>query len=134
MVAKPQSMVLMKKTAKALAPAGVCWVAASGMIGGFSPGRVFGPVVGTSAGMLGPGAGEVAGGGVVAGADRTLAVGAGAAPDVQAETASTARAAIPPIWQRTSHMIRGDPPVGNGPKHAVEKWVQPACRRARLVW
>lgn len=43
----------MKNAAKALAPSGVCWVASSGMIGGFSPGRVFGPVVGTSAGRVG---------------------------------------------------------------------------------
>lgn len=52
-VANPQSMVLMKNSANAFAPSGVCWVASSGMIGGFSPRLVFGPVVGTSAGRLG---------------------------------------------------------------------------------
>src|SRR5690242_13922183 len=46
-------MVLMKNSAKALAPSAVCWVAATGMTGGFSPLRVFGPVRGTSAGTVG---------------------------------------------------------------------------------
>ena len=47
-------MVLMKNVAKARAPAVVCWVATTGMTGGFSPGCVrFGPVVGTSAGTVG---------------------------------------------------------------------------------
>jgi hypothetical protein len=43
----------MKNAANAFAPSGVCWVASSGITGGFSPGRVFGPVVGTSAGTVG---------------------------------------------------------------------------------
>ncbi len=46
-------MVLMKNSAKALAPSGECLVAATGMTGGRSPLRVFGPVRGTSAGMVG---------------------------------------------------------------------------------
>src|SRR6476646_2108813 len=46
-------MVLMKNAANAFAPSGVCCVASSGITGGFSPGRVFGPVVGTSAGTVG---------------------------------------------------------------------------------
>ena len=48
-------MVLTKNWPKAFAPSGVCWVASSDMIGGFSPGLVFGPVVGTSAGRVGCG-------------------------------------------------------------------------------
>lgn len=54
-------MVLMKNSAKAWAPAAVCLVATTGMTGGFSPLRVFGPVRGTSAGTVGrrPGGGEV---------------------------------------------------------------------------
>jgi hypothetical protein len=48
-------MVLMKNSANALAPRAVCWVASSGITGGFSPGLVFGPLVGTSAGTLGVG-------------------------------------------------------------------------------
>jgi hypothetical protein len=43
----------MKNAAKAFAPSGVCWVASSGITGGFSPGLVFGPVRGTSAGTVG---------------------------------------------------------------------------------
>jgi hypothetical protein len=46
-------MVLMKNAANAFAPSGVCWVASNGISGGFSPGFVFGPVRGTSAGMVG---------------------------------------------------------------------------------
>src|SRR4051794_4653844 len=43
----------MKNSANAWAPRPVCWVASSGTTGGFSPGRVFGPVFGTSAGNVG---------------------------------------------------------------------------------
>jgi hypothetical protein len=63
-------MVLMKNAAKARAPRSVCCVASSGMTGGFSPGRVFGPVVGTLRGTVGwlgcggPGLLIVIGGGV----------------------------------------------------------------------
>ena len=46
-------MVLMKNSANDFAPRAVCCVASSGMIGGFSPGLVLGPVVGTSAGRVG---------------------------------------------------------------------------------
>ncbi len=46
-------MVLMKNSAKALAPSGECLVAAIGITGGCSPLRVFGPARGTSAGMVG---------------------------------------------------------------------------------
>jgi hypothetical protein len=45
-------MVLMKNTANAFAPAGVCRVAATGITGGRSPGLVFAPVLGTSAGTV----------------------------------------------------------------------------------
>jgi hypothetical protein len=48
-------MVLMKNSANAFAPSGVCRVAATGMIGGRSPMLMLGPVVGTSAGRLGDG-------------------------------------------------------------------------------
>lgn len=48
-------MVLMKNSANALAPSGVCWVASNGMSGGRSPRLALGPVVGTSAGILGCG-------------------------------------------------------------------------------
>ena len=70
-------MVLMKNAAKARAPRALCWVASSGMTGGFSPGRVFGPVVGTSRGTVGwlgrGGAGLliVTGGGVDSGVEPT---------------------------------------------------------------
>src|SRR6476661_543421 len=43
----------MKNSANAFAPSAVCWVAPSGITGGFSPGLVFGPVRGTSAGTVG---------------------------------------------------------------------------------
>ena len=90
-------MVLMKNAAKALAPSAVCLVAATGMTGGRSPLRVFGPDRGTSAGTVGRlgggvdallvgvvDAGEVTGATVLCGA---LLVGSGAADDdVQAET------------------------------------------------
>jgi hypothetical protein len=46
-------MVLMKNSANAFAPAAVCCMATTGMTGGVSPGRVFGPVRGTSAGTVG---------------------------------------------------------------------------------
>ena len=53
-VAKPQSMVVMKNRANASAPSPVFWVASIGMIGGFSFARLrFGPVVATSAGRVG---------------------------------------------------------------------------------
>ncbi len=52
-------MVLMKNSAKALAPSGECRVAASGITGGCSPLRVFGPVRGTSAGTVGRAGGGV---------------------------------------------------------------------------
>jgi hypothetical protein len=70
-------MVLMKNSANAFAPSGVCCVASSGMIGGFSPGLVFGPVVGTSDGRLGCGgrggpACELDGADVVGGGTETV--------------------------------------------------------------
>jgi hypothetical protein len=43
----------MKNSANALAPSGVCCVAATGITGGFSPGFVLGPVRGTSDGTVG---------------------------------------------------------------------------------
>jgi hypothetical protein len=107
-VAKPQSMVLMKNSANAVAPRALCWVASSGMTGGFSPGLVFGPVLGTFAGTLGcGGAGgptglDVDGGAeVVGGGTDTVGCGevggsdAGAVPpdEVQAAQASITNAA-----------------------------------------
>lgn len=93
-------MVLMKNSAKALAPSAVCLVAATGMTGGCSPLRVFGPVRGTSAGTVGRLGGgvevvealpgdreEVTGATVVCGA---LSVGSGAADD-DVQAAMTAR-------------------------------------------
>ncbi len=101
-------MVLMKNSANAFAPSGVCWVASSGMIGGFSPGLVFGPVFGTSGGRVGRGGrggpvNDVDGGletgtDVVGGGTDTLGRGVGLAgppplDDVQAAQASTRNAA-----------------------------------------
>jgi hypothetical protein len=104
-------MVLMKNSAKAFAPRAVCWVASSGITGGFSPGLVLGPVLGTSAGTLGCGGpggppGEVddgtdTGAEVVGGGTETVGRGAvdgsddGAVPpeDVHAAQASITNAA-----------------------------------------
>lgn len=46
-------MVFTKNSANAFAPSAVCCVASNGMIGGFSPRLMFGPVVGTSLGRVG---------------------------------------------------------------------------------
>src|SRR5690348_16916797 len=95
----------MKNSAKALAPSAVCLVATTGMTGGRSPLRVFGPVRGTSAGTvgrLGGGdvvrlvlaveAGVVTGATVVCGA---LVVGSGVPEDdVHAAVATAVRQAV----------------------------------------
>jgi hypothetical protein len=86
-------MVLMKNSAKAFAPAGVCWVATTGITGGFSPGFAFGPVVGTSAGTLGL-AGAV-GGVLLTGVDPAVEVGAGSPEAVHPATSSTNTANAP---------------------------------------
>lgn len=103
-------MVLMKNAANAFAPSGVCWVASSGMIGGFSPGRMLGPRVGTSAGSVGrAGAGGPPNpvelgtepvGGTVTGAEPVGPGRAGAPappPDEHATHANISNAAYVPI-------------------------------------
>jgi hypothetical protein len=123
-------MVLMKNTAKARAPAGVCRVASTGITGGLSPGLVLGPLVGTSGGTLG-GAGAVAigadelgspGGGLlvpaaVVSARRVAALGACALvqPSSSAQSASTG-------IRRTRHMIAAN--------RAVGKWLSAAVHAA----
>ncbi len=91
-------MVLMKKAAKALAPSDVCWVASSGMTGGFSPRFVFGPVRGTSAGRVGwatrggPGLTVVPEEDAIGGGSETVGVRAG---EVGASPAEEVHAAAP---------------------------------------
>src|SRR5690348_16162824 len=96
-------MVLIKNSAKALAPAALCLVATTGMTGGRSPLRVFGPLRGTSAGTVGRLGGGVevrvvptVEGGVVSGAAvvcGALLVGSDGVPDddVQAQAVTAAR-------------------------------------------
>lgn len=84
----------MKNSAKAFAPAAVCWVAATGMTGGRSPGSAFGPVVGTSAGTLGLG-GAVVCGVLLPGVETGDDAGDGSAELVQPATSSTNTANAP---------------------------------------
>jgi hypothetical protein len=81
-------------------------VAASGITGGRSPGRAFGPVVGTSAGTLGPaGADDVDAALLVGGAGAELVGGPGELlPLVQPGTRSSTKTTNPPI-RDTSHMV-----------------------------
>lgn len=113
-MAKLQSIVLTKKTAKARAPAGVCSVAATGMTGGRSPGSALGPVVGTSAGTVGRGGtGRVGDAGCVAAAVLIAYVGGVNVPlsdgDLSDEAAlvhaANDRAAMIPTSPRTPAMI-----------------------------
>jgi hypothetical protein len=106
----------MKNAANAFAPAAVCWAASSGMIGSFSPGLVFGPVVGTSAGSVGvggfggPANDDDGGGSIEIEAVRPIgALDVGAAPpdeDVQAADNSAANAAIVQISRTSSSCPR----------------------------
>ena len=138
MVAKPQSIVLMKKTANALAPALVCRVASAGITGGRSPGRVFGPVVGTSAGTRGDGDGEleiVDRTGVVVGPMGIVLRGPCMDP-VHAATTSPAKTANPPI-RCTRRMLPARAAEGN---LADTLWISSfgaiACgwERATKIW
>jgi hypothetical protein len=87
-----------------LAPAAVCWVAASGITGGRSPGRAFGPVVGTSAGTLGPAGADDVDAAVLGGADAELVRPGELLPLVQPGTRSSTKTTNPPI-RDTSHMV-----------------------------
>src|SRR4051794_25366517 len=104
----------MKNSAKAFAPSGVCWVASSGITGGFSPGFVFGPVRGTSAGTLGRvGCGgatdidDVTGAGTEAVVCGAVSVGDGGSPDddVHAAQASARNATNVAIHRTNSSCL-----------------------------
>src|SRR5947199_299269 len=109
-------MVLTKNSANAFAPPAVCCVAATGMTGGCSPGLVFGPVRGTSAGIVGLGGvdGPVdsldAGGetGEVAGtvADVVGPVVFGAAAELVQPATSSVRNAVNAPLRRTAKSCR----------------------------
>jgi hypothetical protein len=82
-------------------------VAATGITGGFSPGLVFGPVVGTLAGTLGVGGrgeADVRGRVAVSDGPTGMVVRDPSAEVVQPATASSAKTANPPI-RRMAQMI-----------------------------
>ena len=142
MVAKPQSMVLMKNSANAFAPAALRWVAWIGSTGGRSFGPVtFGPVVGTSAGTVGElGAVGLLGGmlfvgGVVVTGELLTELGGpvdGASPELSLQPAtrhSAANAAIPTARRMTPTSC----PMARDPENALwtARWAAGRTQPAR---
>ena len=104
-------MVLMKNAAKARAPRSVCCVASSGMTGGFSPGRVFGPVVGTLRGTVGwlgcggPGLLIVIGGGVDFGIGARLGQRRGVEQRIEDQRKAWQDRFLDPLERLVEHML-----------------------------